>query len=302
MAQIDDSHYQGADLYSDGDIEDEILAMVRSGTSPEELLRQDNRWPVLYHLAPERRNLLEWYPFRPEARLLEVGAGCGALTGLFCERVAEVQAVELSRRRSQIIYERHRQRDNLRIMVGNLADIRLTEKFDYIALIGVLEYAGAFMPGPDPYRQLLRRLAEMLQPDGVIFVALENKFGLKYFAGAAEDHTSRLFEGIEGYPGNGPARTFARNELEQLLQEAGLTRHTFYYPHPDYKLPREVFSDEFPPQPGHLLGAAPNYDHERLRLLNETRAWVNIIRAGQFPSFANSFLVTAGVTQPGATT
>ncbi len=300
MAMLDTTCYKGADAYTDGPIEDELLALAGAGPVTPDMLARDNRWPVLCHFAPERRNLLEWFPFNPAGRLLEVGAGCGALTGLFCDKVAEVHAAELSLKRSRILQARYAGRANLRIRVGNVLDMPPDERFDYITLIGVLEYAAAFVPDSRPHLALLRRLAAQLKPAGTLLLAIENKFGLKYFAGAPEDHTGRLFEGIEGYPGAGAARTFARHELDQLLAQAGFDRRDFYYPYPDYKLPREIFSDAWLPPPHHVLPDAPNYDHERLRMLSETRAWENIIRAGYFPLFANSFLVAAGraATQP----
>ena len=76
-------YYKGADLYSDGAVEDQILEALTAGKSPEELLQNNDDWAVLYHLSDIRHNLLEWYDFRPEGSLLEIGSGCGAMTGLF---------------------------------------------------------------------------------------------------------------------------------------------------------------------------------------------------------------------------
>ena len=44
------AYYKGKDLYSDGVIENDILTMVQSSDDYTEILDQDNRWPVLYHL------------------------------------------------------------------------------------------------------------------------------------------------------------------------------------------------------------------------------------------------------------
>jgi len=55
--------YKGNDIYSDGDIEDEFLTIVRENEDFTRIVANDNRWPLLYHFSPERRNLLEWYPF-----------------------------------------------------------------------------------------------------------------------------------------------------------------------------------------------------------------------------------------------
>ena len=317
MPTLNLQYHKGPDAYSDGAIEDELLQLVEKPLEFMAVLARDDRWPLLYHLSPERRNLLEWYPFRRDAALLEIGAGCGALTGLFAERVAQVTAVELSAKRSRIIERRYADRPNLEIMAGNFTDMVFERSFDYVTLIGVLEYTRAFIRTPDPYRKLLSRIAAVLKPGGVLFVAVENRLGLKYFAGARDDHTGRQFDGIEGYPAyiatqpavatrqrcgrvrsiagrpGGGAETFSRDELSQLLRVGGFAEQTFYYPYPDYKLPAEIFSDAFLPAANHMLADAPNYDQERLKLFSEQRAWATIIRAGQFPQFANSFLVLA---------
>ena len=292
MPTLNLQYYKGPDAYSDGAIEDELLKLVEKPLEFMEVLARDNRWPLLYHLSPERRNLLEWYPFRRDAALLEIGAGCGALTGLFCEKMARVTAVELSEKRSRIIERRHADSPNLEIMAGNFTDMSFDRAFDYITLIGVLEYTRAFIRTPDPYGRLLSRIAAVLKPDGVLFVAVENRLGLKYFAGARDDHTGRQFDGIEGYPGGG-VETFSRDELRGLLRAGGFAEQTFYYPYPDYKLPTEIFSDAFLPAANHLLADAPNYDQERLKLFDEQRAWATIVHDGKFPQFANSFLVLA---------
>ena len=44
-------------------------------------------------------------------------------------------------------------------------------------------------------------------------IAIENKFGIKYWAGATEDHTGRIFDGIQGYGGVERVRTFSRYAL-----------------------------------------------------------------------------------------
>lgn len=295
MAKLITDYHDGPDLYSDGAVEDELLEFFRSGGNADALLRNDRRWPILYHLSPDRRNLLEWFPFGMDKSLLEIGAGCGALTGLFAEKTKEVTAVELSARRSRIIYERYRGRDNIEIIAGNICRLEFERKFDFVTLIGVLEYARSFVKGNDPARQLLERCRVLLKPDGVLFVAIENRFGLKYFAGAREDHSGRSFESIEGYQADAPAETWSRGEIYALLKDAGFASQRFYYPYPDYKLPVEIFSEDYLPGPGHVLEDAPNYDRDRYRLFSEKLAMLNVIADGKFGFFSNSFLIAASV-------
>lgn len=283
--------YTGTDTYSDGDIENELLEIVKNNSDLNAVIAQDNRWPVLCHFSPQRRNLLEWYNFKPHASVLEIGAGCGAITGLLCEKNDRVVAVELSKRRAEITAYRHRNKANLEIMVGNLNDMKFIQKFDYITLIGVLEYAAAFTATAQPHLDFLTSLRRLLKPDGVLIVAIENKFGLKYWAGAREDHTGDFFEGLEGYPQNNRIATFGRKELTNLLTDAGFAGLEYYYPMPDYKLPGQIYSSQYLPRIGQLGSYAPNYDHERIRLFKENLVYNHIIKNDAFEFFANSFLV-----------
>ena len=298
MAELNLRFYNGMDAYSDGVIEDEFLAIVEQCKDIHSLLSGDSRWPILYHFSPERRNLLAWYPFNRESALLEVGAGCGALTGLFCEKVAHVSAVELSKKRSQIVCKRYSHCDNLEVFAGNIVDIKFPHLFDYITLIGVLEYTKSFIKTSNPYTHLLGKLATCLKPGGKLFVAIENKFGIKYFAGAKEDHTGYSFDGIEGYLNTNKAETFSKEELSGFLRQAGFSHLQFYYPYPDYKLPAEIFSDSYQPDINHIVQDAPNFDHDRLKIFSERLSLINIIRNKKFDFFSNSYLVIAQLNTP----
>ncbi len=284
-------HVTGTDEYSDGDVEDDLLALALSGKDLEDVVRNDDRWPVLYHFHPRRRNLLEWFPFKKGSSLLEIGAGCGALTGMFCEKADRVTAVELSERRAKIIAARYPKAGNLTIIAGRFEDVPVGERYDCVTLIGVLEYAGRYARSTDPYSDLLRRAREHLKEDGTLILAIENKLGLKYWAGAPEDHSGKLFQGLEGYPDERGFRTFGRQELEGLLKDSGFNETEFMYPHPDYKMPDRIFSDRFLPRPGEMGKGSPSYDQERFALFDEGLACDSILSNNAFPLMANSFLV-----------
>lgn len=293
-ARLNFDFYTGTDFYSDGDVEDELLEIVKTTQNFNEILANDDRWPILYHLSPIRQNIINWYPFKSDASCLEIGAGCGAITGALCERVSHVTAVELSKRRATINFERHKAYDNLEIIVANLNDVTFEKQFDYVTLNGVLEYAGSFTKTDDPYGDFLKQIRSYLKPDGKLILAIENRYGMKYFAGAHEDHTGKVFDGIVGYPGNDTVRTFGKKELETLLERSGFPLQEFYYPHPDYKMPMEIYSSKHLPDSSDLLSPAPNFDYDKYALFNETEAFRGIIENGQFEFFANSFLVICG--------
>lgn len=290
-------YYGGEDLYSDGDVEEQLLKIVKNHREEEfpEIIMRERSWPILYHLSRQRQNILEWYPFEPEASVFEVGAGCGAITGVLTKSVKRVVANDLSNRRSMINAYRNRKADNLEIMVGNFNVVseHMGEQFDYVTLIGVFEYAESYMGTKRPYDDFLTKIKGLLKAQGRVILAIENKLGLKYFAGCPEDHVGRPFEGLEGYPTTSGVKTFSKKELKDLLESNGFGEIEFYYPYPDYKLPTTVYSDSYLPKDGELVNNQRNFDSDRVVLFDETRAFDSVIKAGLFQEFSNSFLVVA---------
>lgn len=293
--EINYTFYEGKDIYSDGQIEDDLLNSVMKGKEID-ALKSGSSWPVLYHLSDIRENLLEWYPFRKNANILEIGSGCGALTGLLSRRAKSVTCIELSKKRSLINAYRNSNCENVTIYVGNYKEIEphLTESFDYITLIGVLEYSSIYLSGSDPYLKMLEIARKHLTDNGKLIVAIENKMGVKYWNGAAEDHTGRIGSGLNDYSEGETVRTFSKMELEKLLQKAGIKSFKMYYPVPDYKLPEAIYSECFRPKPGSIRSYGKDYDMPRLYSFNEAAITDQICEDGMFPYFSNSFLVVAG--------
>lgn len=287
--------YKGQDSYSDGDVETDIIRLILEN-EPEDYgkaIIENYSWPVYYHLTHTRQNLLNWYPFKADASILEIGCGIGAMTSLLCDRCRTVTAVELSKRRALGAQLRCREKDNLEIIVGNLNDIEFQDKFDYITLIGVLEYQGTYTDSDNPYKDFLCKAKSLLKEDGKLLIAIENKYGVKYWCGAAEDHTGIPFDGLNQYKLSGRrVRTFAKKELEQLLEESGFMNPFFYFPMPDYKLPTVVYSEKYLPGNEVLENVLPYYaPSSQTLLVEEEELYKDIVKNGVFDFFANSFLV-----------
>ncbi len=296
--KLDLSKYPGEDLYCDGAVEDEILDIVKS-VSPVEygrIIEERQNWPILYHLSPLRENIVDWLPIRETDKVLEVGSGCGAITGALARKAADVTCVDLSKKRSMINAFRHSECENVRIHVGNFKDIEpeLPADYDYICLIGVFEYGQAYIGGERPYEEFLERLLRHLGPEGRIVIAIENQYGLKYFAGCTEDHLGSYFSGIENYPEGKGVRTFSRGGLERIFRTCGVEDYSFYYPYPDYKFMTTLYSDRYLPGKSQLTDNIRNFDKERILLFDEKRAFDGIVEDGLFPVFSNSYMAVLG--------
>lgn len=292
---LDLSLYSGVDLYSEGENEDELLEIVKKHEPYEynNIIKERSTWSFMYHLSHLRGNIVEWIDELDKADVLEIGAGCGAVTGTIADKAKSVTCVELSKKRSMINAYRNKDKDNITIHVGNFEDVEksLTKLYDVITLIGVFEYADSYISDKTPYTKFLNTIKKHLKPNGHIVLAIENKFGLKYWAGCKEDHTNSYFEGIEGYSATTGVKTFSKKELEKIFKSCGFNTFRFYYPYPDYKLPVVIYSDEYLPSTGELQNNMRNFDGERVVCFDESKVFDNIIRSEEFPFFANSFLV-----------
>lgn len=267
------------------------------------VLDSNPSWPNRYHLSPQREFLLEWYPFKKNSSLLEVGAGCGALTGLFCRKLTYVYSNEITSQRGEIIAKRFSDKNNLEVIIGNITSLNYELKVNYVVVVGVLEYAGRFIKVKGdtfrkPYVEFFMQIKKYLKPSGHLLLAIENKLGLKYIAGGKEDHYGNLFSSLENYPDYKGIRTFSKNEVITLLRKAGFDNINFYYPYPDYKLPLSIFSDEGIEKLNLSLSSYAHivdFSNERLPLFNEVIFAENLASEGVLSKFANSFLIDTTV-------
>lgn len=89
--KLDLTHYPGEDYYCDGDAEDELLEITRNYSAVEyqRIIEERKSWEILYHLSSQRENIVEWLPITKEMKVLEVGSGCGAITGTLAGKAVQ---------------------------------------------------------------------------------------------------------------------------------------------------------------------------------------------------------------------
>ena len=281
-------------VYCEGEaVEEFLLNVLKNQEDPIEVMKKDHRWPIMYQLSPSRKNIVQPMQIGPNSRVLELGAGMGAVTAALAPRCGHVDCVDLSLLRCRANAYRNREYGNIHIYVGNIMDFQPADKYDVVLLIGVLEYAAEFSNGNDPFRQMLKLCRQHLKEGGLIYIAIENRLGAKYFAGCNEDHLGRPFVGIEGYPCDEKIRTFSRSELLDLVQSSGFGSPFFYYPLPDYKLPRMIYSDAYLPRNDLSFPYRSNYDADRLVCFEEVSLLRSLGSTQEFCMLANSFLLEA---------
>lgn len=273
-------------LYENEDLENKIYDIVCKGNDFIEAIRENNSYEYHYFLSPLRHNLFQWYPFKEEGSLLEIGAGYGQLTSLFTHKVSHVVAVEDSQSKCNIISKRA---EDASVLVSDFDDIQTDEKFDYIVLCNIFEYAKSFVKSENPYVDYLNYLKKFLKDDGVILLALSNRLGLKYLAGFKEEHTDQLFKGIDGYSNIDYVETFTKTEISNIINDAGFSNYKFFYPYPNHEFTETVNTDKFINEIPYT--GVNEYSGERIQFFDEVKLNLTLSKDNLSQYFANSFLI-----------
>ena len=292
--------------YSDGDEVESRIASVVEHVRDLSVLSMELRpfctdWTTLYHLSGMRANILRPLEGLIRGDVLEIGAGCGAITRYLGELGANVLAVEGTRRRAAITRSRTRDLENVAVLAERFDQFQCSHRFDFITMIGVLEYASLYESSDDPPLRMLERVRELLKPGGAFILAIENQLGLKYFAGAPEDHIGRPMVGIEGRYGTLGAQTYGCSVLKDLLGRAGFSAQQFLAPFPDYKFPVSIVTEAgfstngFDPAP--LASQCAGRDKQLPLYCNFSLelAWPEVIKNSLGMDLANSFLIVSSV-------
>ncbi|MEY8354069.1 methyltransferase domain-containing protein [Lachnospiraceae bacterium 54-53] len=248
------------------DISPEIRSLLlKYHGDTKKLLQENPNLEYLYALSDIRENVLEWYGFEAGASLLQVGSDYGALTGLYSRRVREVTVLDPNSGSLSVNRLRNGERENIRYVAGELADFE-EPGFDYVVMVGSLK---------QPYDVRVKKAKSLLKPQGKLILAVCNRLGLKYQAGAVPD-----------------ADCLSRTELFELLcgREGTDGRAEFYYPMPDYRLPITLYSDGYLPGKGDLTHAILAYDYPKYLRFDLGKMYDEVCEGKQFETFANSFL------------
>lgn len=275
------------------DIEKKWLDFLENAT--EEVIEQqaestDDGW-FFDNYSAMRTSVWQWYPFRKEASVLEIGAGYGTVTGVLCDKCARVVAIEKYRERAYLLSRRYKFRENLDIYMNDISVLGLQGKFDYIVLNGSFGYQCDGSRELQDYVRYLEDLKGYLKEDGVILLTADNRLGVQFLCGKPAPSTGVPFDTLMNYPCGSKYHCFVRSELLEIAEAAGFTRSRIYYPMPDWKYMQELYSDDYSPSEKVVERVVNNYTYAALAVGDERVVLQEFIRNKDFATVANSFLV-----------
>lgn len=277
--------------YYDGKSENEITGLdidiikyiTQCCGDYDQILADDGRWQVFYHLSSMREAVLAWLDFEKRDTVLEINGGFGAITGTLCRIFNRVDVTEAIPHRAEAIKKRYEKYDNLNIYQCNLEDFQCDSKYDYVIWIGGLEKC-------IDCEQMLGKVKSFLKEEGKLILAVENRLGIKYFCGYPDKYTGKPFSGINNKYDKTNGRCFARSEIDNIIKNSGLIVDKVYYPMPDYVIPQVIMSDDYQPA-GLIKERVINYYHTRNTLIADEKVMIEeVVKGGALGFLNNSFI------------
>lgn len=272
---IHDAYYEIWNLYKTGRVKEN-----------NQMVKEKPSCVYLTEFASCRGNIVKCFDIQKEDKILEIGSGCGAVTEQLLKCSDYVRCVEHSAIKSEINAYRN-QKENLEIYVdkkGNLVSEVKQEDYDFIFMWGDI-----CIDKMDESASIMQ-LRKMLKPKGKLILAVDNKYGLRYWAGYKERYTDEYFEHIVEKREH-TKKTYAKSELNQILKVAGVSEIIWYYPYPDYEFMFSLYTDEYLPKRGELTTKMHPFEKEQMVLFDEGQVFDNLVQDGLFSQFSNSFLI-----------
>ena len=251
-------------------------------------------------LGPRRLALAMLLPLHRKARVLDVGSGWGTIsinTASYCEQV-----VSMDQLLEHLEYQRAacqaRGIENVTfVQAGDTPHLPFPDdSFDIAIMNGVLEWVPTNSDGgPEEVQQrFLGEIARVLNPSGVLYIGIENRWNYRYFLGGQEGHIRmkygallprfatdlylRLRRGVRYRE-----YTYALFGYRKLLGKAGLGNRRFYSAWPHYS------SIQF------VLPLSEGNSTQRPWKVESDHPFA----ASPFSYFSKTFLMTAATEEPG---
>ena len=207
------------------------------------------------------------WPTNKDSRILDAGCMWGGVTIPAAQFHREIYAVDKTVETLEFLEIRAKQLgfNNIYAVAAPLKTLPFKDNFfDHIILNGVLEWVGLeedvilekhwkggrrekqkYSKTPEQMQaDVLKELCRVLKPEGSLYIAIENRYGIQYFLTYPDNHNNVRFvsfmprfmaNAISKIRGKGQYRTYVYSpgQLSDLLSKSGFKVNSMYglYPH-----------------------------------------------------------------------
>lgn len=224
------------------------------------------------------QGLLNWYTFKENSSVLYIAGEFSGIYDLLVSRNLTVISVTI---------ENSVQSEFLS---------KFNNYFDYIVCIKSLEIK------KEPVA-ILSSWKQLIKTNGKLFLALDNRLGLRNFCGDKDVYTGSVFDGVENYKNVPPAslkslngRCYSKKEIQFFLNSSGWTYSKSYSVLPNLQCPQLIYSEDYMPEERLSNRYFPKYNSPETVFMEEEFVYDSLIENGVFHQFANSYLFECSLT------
>ena len=250
------------------------------GCNYEDLLDENDDLDSIEAISENRKNIISWYPFTREDTLLELNGDYGTLTMEYCDRLGKVVTVEPKLEKARIIDFRTKCFNNIDVYAQNIEDFSTNEKFDFVSVIVNID-------SKDMLDKYITVAKKFLKDTGKILLTIDNKFAVKYWAGAKGSN-------IDQYETLLDQKGLSLNNIKECLDGENL-KYKFFYPIPNYKFANAIFTDNYLPNEENILSRDLYHFDYKVETMNfpEREVLKEVVNNNKemFKFFANSYLL-----------
>ena len=163
--------------------------------------------------------------------------------------------------------------------------------YDYIVAVLSLEKAN------DPH-DFLKKCRKVLKEDGKLLLAMDNRYGIRYFCGDRDPYTGRSFDGIENYRSVSPldgekqtGRLFDKATVESWLQEVGFVNRSCLSVFPSIEAPQLFYAQDYLPEEELSIRYMPYYNYPDTVFLEESFLLDGLMKNNMFHQMANGYFI-----------
>ncbi len=218
--------------------------------------------------------LIKWYDFAKGSHVLYVTAD-QAEDGAILRALAEYEV-------------------ELQCHTPEELDDLMEEHYDYVLILSAVERTGSM----EEAAVLLGKVRRVMKENGILFLGMDNRLGIRYFCGDRDPYTGRSFDGIENYIGESmtslnhmTGRCFAKAEMTEMLERAGFVYHRFYSVFPLLSAPQCLFAEDYIPKEQLDIRIFPQYNYPDTVFLEEQWLYDTLLKNGLFHTMANGFWI-----------
>ncbi len=252
--------------------------ILRYGRDEKRLLRENPSLENLYAFSNQREGAVEWLPFTPQDKVLLIGAGEGAMAGVWVRRGSMLHVYEPDSFEAEKLLSRYEDgMDRIRIFYDR-QDI--DRDYDYVVSVGTLHTLS---------EEELGFFFSRLKSGGRLVAACDNRYGVRWWAGSvptacmySKADLEKLFAGV--------CTQTDPQDCAKTDTAACAPAISWYYPMPDYMLPSAIYTDDYQPAAGELARVIPAYNDNEFSTMELGKKYEEICRDGRFTEFANSFV------------